>query len=488
MPRRNLRPAPADWLIISLACLGQFIVVLDVSIVNVALASIQADLGFGDGDLQWVVTGYALTFAGFLLLGGRLADLFGRKRVFLLGLGLFVVASLACGLAQTPAQLIAARAVQGLGGAVLSPATLTILTSSFSGAKRATALGVWSAFAGAGGATGSLVGGLLVDTLSWRWIFLVNVPVGLLAITTAALVLHETRDATRPRLDVIGAITVTAGLASFVLGVGQAEAYGWATWASWGPLLTGVVLLGVFLFIEARVASAPLVPLDVFRSRAVSGANLVMLCNGSAFFGFWFLTVLYLQRVLGYSPLEAGLALLPHSLAIVLGAQLTSRIITRIGNRPMILIGVLISSAGFFLQAQLTPTSAYFPHIAGAGMMVAIGIGLTFPPLAATATGGLSRERTGLGSGLINTSRQMGGSLGLAVLATLATIVSQNALAGRVRTPEAVAAALTSGYTTAFTAAGCVLLLSAALSFVIPWQRPQRGGLPAEVPASRAAS
>src|SRR5690625_590621 len=348
------------------------------------------------------------------------------------------------------------------------------ISSSFTGQRRSTALAMWSAFAGAGGATGSLIGGLLVETLSWRWIFLVNVPVLLAVITGAVIVLTEAGGRVRAQLDIPGAVLVTSGLASFVFGVSQAEAQGFTTPTAWAPIAAGLVLVVLFVLFEARVASAPLVPLGVFRNRAVTGANLVMLCNGSAFFGFWFLTVLYLQRVLDYSPLETGIRMLPHSLAIVLGAQITSRLMVRFGSRPMIFIGVLTSSAGFFLHSQFTTTSSYFPDIVVPGVMVTIGIGLTFAPLAASATGGLPPERAGLGSGLINTSRQMGGSLGLAILATTATIISNNALAGREETPEAVAAALTAGFTTAYAIAGSILLGSALLSLIIPWQRPHR--------------
>ena len=456
-----------DWAIIALACIGQFMVILDVSIVNVALPSIQHSLGYSESGLQWVVTAYTLTFAGFLLLGGRLADLYGRRRIFIGGLLLFTLASLACGLADTPALLIAGRAAQGLAGAALAPATLTLLTTTFpSGPRRARAIGIWSGVMGAGGAVGSLAGGLLTDFLSWRWIFLVNIPVGIAAVVVASLILTEqTRERASSKLDVAGAVTVTAGLALFVFAIGETETGGMLSRDMLLPLLIALGLLAGFVLIEARVASHPLLPLNVFRIRSVSVANLAAMLMGSALFGFWFLSTLYMQNVLGFTPLETGLAFVPHSLAIVAGSQITARLLSRFGNRAMMLSGLALAIVGFFAHAQLNVTADYFPHVFVPGVLVAFGMGLVIAPMTGAATEGVGPERSGLVSGLLNTSRQMGGSLGLGLLATVAAIRSSTALASD---PGAVAQALSSGYTSAYAVGGAILIAAFAVSLMIP--------------------
>ncbi|GFJ89570.1 MFS transporter [Phytohabitans rumicis] len=312
-------------------CAAQFLVVLDVSIVNVALPAMRDDLGFGATGLEWVVNAYALTFAGFLLLGGRAADLYGRRRTLIAGLALFAGASLVGGLATAPGVLVAARAAQGLGGALLMPATLAILTTTYpEGPKRARAIAVWSAVGAAGGAAGSVFGGLLTDLLSWRWTLLINVPIGAAVIVAALLVLDPGRDGAGRRLDVLGAVTATAGLSALALGVTQTALV---------PLLVGLALLAVFVAVQARVARQPLMPLRIFRSRAVTGANVVILLTGAAGFAMWYFISLYLQNVRGYGALTTGLAFLPHTFAIIVAARLAPRLMTRFGVRPLVVLG-----------------------------------------------------------------------------------------------------------------------------------------------------
>jgi EmrB/QacA subfamily drug resistance transporter len=469
-------PAPTtdlhgrQWVVLSLACLAQFMVLLDVSIVNVALPSMRSSLGFSQTGLQWVVNAYTLTFAGFLLLGGRAADLYGRRRIFILGLALFSLASLAGGLAQDQGTLIAARAIQGLGGAVLSPATLTILTTTFrEGPARSRALGIWSAVAAAGGATGALLGGVLTEFLSWRWIFFVNVPIGILAIVAARAVLVETRVETEHRnLDVAGALTVTGGLVALVYGIVRTDVYAWTSVQTLAALALAVVLLGLFVLIEARLATAPLMPLGVFRSRSVSGANVVMLCMGGAMFAMWFFLTLYMQNVLGYSPLAAGLAFVPQTVAIAIGAGISSRVLPRVGARSLLIVGPLVSAAGLAWLSRLSPTGTYLVDILGPGVLIAFGLGLSFMPVTFAATSGVARSDAGLASGLVNTTRQVGGSIGLAALATVAADHTRSLLAGTAHSRSAVAAATAGGFGRAFVVASIIAIAAAAAALILP--------------------
>jgi len=327
-------------LILLLACLGNFMVVLDVAVVNVALPAMRADLGFSATGLQWVVNAYTLTYAGFLLLGGRTADLFGRRRMFLIALLLFTAASLVCGLAPTAGTLIAARAVQGLGAAILAPVTLTIVTMTFTQPReRAYALGWWGASLASGGAVGVLIGGILTDLLSWRWIFLINLPVGILGIVAARTLLTESRADTRNRsLDLGGAVTVTLGLTALVYGVVESNANGWTSPWTLVPIASSVVLLAAFAFIELKVATAPIAPLRIFRSRALTAANIAMFCVGGSMFAMWYFVSLYLQEVLGQSPLIAGLSFIPAALAIIMASQAAGRLVARTGPRPLLVI------------------------------------------------------------------------------------------------------------------------------------------------------
>ncbi|MEU9188107.1 MFS transporter [Streptomyces sp. NPDC048484] len=459
------RPAPPTWVVVALACAGQFLVVLDVSVVNVALPSMRADLGLSAPALQWVVNAYTIAFAGFMLLGGRAGDLYGRKRMFLVGLALFTLASLAGGLAQADWQLLAARAVQGLGAAVLAPSTLTILTSAVpEGAARARAIATWTAVGGGGGAAGGLVGGLLVDGLNWRWVLLINVPIGAVVLVGGLLWLVESRVGGGRRLDLPGAVLVTSGLATLAYGIVQTESEGWASTGTLVPLSGGVALIGLFLLVEART-KAPLMPLKLFRLRSVSSANVAMFLCGSAMFCMWFFMTLYAQNVLGYTPLEAGLALVPSSLAVILGSKAAPRLMPTVGARNVAVMGTLVAAAGFGWQSTMSADGPYLTTIMFPGVLMMVGAGLSATPLAALATSGAEPGDAGLVSGLVNTSRTMGGSLGLSVMATIAA-----ARTGGEASPEA----LTEGYALVFRTGGVVLLAGAVLMLV--WLPRKVGG------------
>jgi len=484
------RAAPPDWVILTLVCLGQFMVLLDVSVVNVALPSIRSNLGFSQTGLQWVVNAYTLTFAGFLLLGGRAADLYGRRRLFLIGLVLFTLASLAGGLAQNQAMLITARAAQGVGGAVLSPATLTILIATFSeGEARSRALGIWSAVAAAGGASGVLLGGVLTDLLSWRWILFINVPVGIVAFIAAWLVLPESRGQVQRRhLDVWGAATITGGLVALVYAVVNTDTGSWTNWQTLVGLPVAAVLLAAFLVIESR-SEAPIMPLRLFRSRSLSGANLVMFFTAAAVFAMWFFLSLYLQNVLGYSPLQAGIAFVPQTLAIVIGAQISSRLATRIGARPLLIVGPLISAVGLAWLSRIDATTAYFPGIVVPGMIITLGLGLTFTPVTLAATTGVAREEAGLASGIVNTTRQIGASIGLALLATIASQHTRSVLAGTHPTAQQTAAALTAGFGRGYELAVVFAVAAAAAAVIVPplVRPPAQAPLPERRPVAAAS-
>ncbi|WP_416975573.1 MFS transporter [Streptomyces sp. 4F14] len=459
-PRKSGPPA---WLIVALACAGQFLVVLDISVVNVALPSMRADLGLSAPGLQWVVNAYAITFAGFLLLGGRAGDLFGRKRTFLAGLALFTLASLSGGLAQSDWELLAARAVQGLGAAILAPSTLTLLTAAVpEGPARARAIATWTAVGAGGGSAGGLVGGVLVDTLSWRWVLLINVPIGALVLAGALRWLPETRSETKKRLDVPGAVLVTAGLATLAFGISRIESEGWTSGAALLPLAAGAVLIAAFLAVEAR-ARSPLMPLGLLRLRQVASANVAMFISGSATFCMWFFMTLYAQNVLGYTPLEAGLATMPSSLAVIAGSKLAPRLMRAASPRATAVLGALIAAAGFAWQSTMSPDGSLLTDIVFPGILMMFGAGMATTPLASLATSGTTAADSGIVSGLVNTSRTIGGSLGLAVMATIAATRTDG---------HDTPAALTDGYALVFRTSTAVLLAGAALM----WAWLPRGG------------
>ncbi len=468
------RPRTRTWAVVAAACAGQFLVVLDVSVVNVALPSMRTDLGLSASGLQWVVNAYAIAFAGFMLLGGRAADIYGRKLMFLTGIGLFTAASLAGGFAQEGWQLLAARAGQGLGAAVLSPATLTILTAAVpEGPARTRAIGTWMAVGAGGGAAGGLIGGVLTDVLSWRWVLLINVPVGVLVIAGAAAWLAEGRAGDRRRVDLLGAVLVTAGLATTAYGIVQTEAAGWGAAGTLMPLLGGPALLGVFVLVETRVA-APLMPPRVLAARAVLAANVAMLLLGSATFGMWYFMTVYAQNVLGYSPLEAGFALVPTSAAVFAGAKAAPAIMARTGAKPLAVAGALVAAAGFAWQSTMGVDGSYLTSVCLPGILMMAGSGLASTPLATLATSGAAPGDAGLVSGLVNTSRTMGGAIGLAVLSTVAAART----AGSSEVVE-----ITAGYALAFRTSALVLVAGALMMLL--WL-PGRTGGTSRLPGARA--
>ncbi len=466
-----------------LACLAQFMVILDVSVVNVALPAIHSGLHFSEVDLQWVVNAYTVTFAGFLLLGGRAADLLGRRRVFVGGLVLFALASLAGGLANSQGLLIAARAVQGLGGAVIAPASLSILTTTFTETSaRNRAVGLWGAMGGAGGAAGVLLGGILTQALNWRWILFINLPIGLLAAFFAQRMLAEGRDRSRERnFDIPGALTATVGLSLLVLGIVRTDVTGWGSAPTLGLMAAGLALLAVFILIEGRFATAPLMPLRIYRSRTLTAANVVMLMIGAASFGMWFFVSLYLQQVLGYSPIRAGLAFLPMTLCIVAGSTFASRITIRVGAKPLLLIGMLLQTAGLLLFAQISPTGGYISDVLVPSLLMAIGIGLSMVPATISAVAGVAPQEAGLASGLVNTARLFGGALGLAILATLATSHTNSLLSSG----HSMHQALTDGFHVAFYVGAGIALIGAVVALVgLPRRLPRRSAAPDAQPAT----
>ena len=448
-----------------LCCLAQFMVILDVSIVNVALPSISADLGFTSASLAWVVNAYTLTFAGFLLLGGRAADLLGRREVFVSGLALFALASFAGGLAQSELTLVAARAAQGLGGAIVAPATLSILTTGFpEGAERNRALGLWGAMGAIGGASGALLGGVLTEALGWRWILFINVPIGLgAALAALRIVRTGARDTGAARdFDLLGALTVTIGLVVVTYGIVETESYGWGSARTLITIGIGLALLAAFVLVEGRFARHPLVPLRIFSSRVLSGANVVVFCLGGSVFAMWYFLSLYLQQVLGYSPIEAGLAFVPMPLTIAACTQAATRLTTRFGPGLVLAGGMVLIGVGMLLFTGLPTDGRYVANVLLPSVLCAAGIGFAFVPVTIAATAGVDRAEAGLASGLVNTSRQMGGSVGLALLAAIATQRS-DALAGSVGRAEA----LTEGFASAFAVGSGIAFAGAVVSVVV---------------------
>lgn len=469
-------------LILAVVCVAQFMVVLDVSVVNVALYTIGRDLHETQSGLQWVVNAYVLTFAGFLLLGGRAADLFGQKRIFLTGLAIFTGASLICGLSTHSDWLTAARALQGFGGAILSPATLTILVTNFSGTQRARAIGMWSALAGAGGATGALLGGILVSELSWRWVFFINVPIGIaLGVMAFGALAEHRREHEERVIDVAGAILVTAGLSSAVYGIVNTTSYPWGSLRVALPLALGVGLLGLFLVVETKVVKVPLMPMRFFKARAATGANAVMILVGGAFFSMWYFLTLFMQGPLHYSALRAGLAFLPPSVAIIVGAQVSSRLMSRIGVWPIVIFGTALATGGFLLLSRLPVMAGYAVDLMLPACVVALALGLLFSPLAAAATSTVAPHDAGLASGVLSTSRQVGGSLGLAILATVATNQSK-AILGHglpdITSPAyhlpATMHAITSGFDVAFRWSAVISCAAFVAAFLLRGVNPVR--------------
>jgi EmrB/QacA subfamily drug resistance transporter len=409
-------------------CVAQFMLVLDISVTNVALASVQRDLGFAVADLQWIITAYTLAFGSLLIFFGRAGDLFGRRRLFVAGLTVFSVASLLCGLAQEPWQLVAARALQGLGGAMLSPSALSLLVTTVEeGEPRNRALGVWGAIAGGGAAAGMIIGGVLTDLASWRWVFLINVPVGVVTLLAVPRVVRESRREEDSGLDVAGAVTVTAGLVALVYGLTRVESQGIGSAAVLGWLAAAAVLLAAFVVVERRVAT-PLVDFGLFRSRSVTGANLFSLLSTAVVVGQSFFLSLYLRQILEYSPLRTGFALIPITLTVVLVAGLIPRVLPRVGVKAVLAAAGLLLGAGMLLQARLPVQGSYLRDVLPAIVVTAAGLGLGFVAATIAATAGVPARQQGLASGVLNTSQQLGGAVGLAVLATTAASLTSDRL------------------------------------------------------------
>ena len=409
------------WQALALLCIAQFMVVLDASIVNIALPTIGEALDFTQENLTWVINSYILTFGGFLLLGGRLADLLGRRRVFITGLIIFALASLAGGFATNDVQLIVARAVQGLGAAIVSPAALSIITTTFKeGSERNKALGAWGAVAGSGGAAGVLLGGVLTDSLGWEWVLWVNVPIGLIAAFYAPRLIAESRqeDATRT-FDIPGAVTITAGLSLLVYAIVDAEQSGWGSTRTITLLALSAALILAFIVIEQR-SRAPLVPFRIFRLRTLTGSNIVGLLVGASLFSMFFFATLYMQQVLGYGPIKTGLSYLPLTAGIILSAGIGSQVATKIGFKPVLVVGMICVTVALVWWSRISPDGSYVADVLGPSVVAAIGLGLSFVPVTIGAVAGVDEHESGLASGLINTSQQIGGALGLAILATIA--------------------------------------------------------------------
>jgi EmrB/QacA subfamily drug resistance transporter len=466
------------WIALILLCVAEFVVVLDAAIVNVALPSIQRDLHFSQEDLQWVVNAYVLMFGGFMLLGGRAADLLGRRRVFMFGLVLFSLASLAGGLATSQGVLIAARGVQGLGAAILAPAALSIVTTTFAeGAERNKALGAWGAVAGSGGAAGVLLGGILTQSLGWQWVLFVNVPIGLAAAAIAPMLLAESRrEGLERNFDLAGAITSTAGLILLVYAVVKAVDNGWGSTTTIVMLAIATVLLAAFAAIETR-ARQPLVPFRVFRIGSIAGANLTGVLMGASLFSMFFFISLYMQQILGFDALEAGLAYLPLAGSIVVAAGVASQLTNRLGARPVLVGGLVLVAGGLLWFSQVSVGGSYLADILGPSLLAGWGLGLAFVPVTIASQGGITEADAGLASGLINTAQQVGGALGLAVLATVANSATNSAMSAAHGARSELPQALTNGFGDAFlVGAGIAVaaVLVAALTIKGSGARPEQ--------------
>lgn len=474
------------WLILVLLALAQFMVVLDVSIMNVALPSIQKAFGMKEADLQWIVTAYTLAFGGFLLLGGRAADLFGRRKVFLAGITLFTLASLADGLAQSGTMLTIFRAVQGLAGAFMSPAALSIVLVTYKeGHERNVALSVWGAVASGGAAVGVLLGGILTQYLDWRWNFFVNIPVGILVVTASLFLLDRHESAVdHNNLDLPGAVLVTSGLVALVYSLVKAPDYGWLSGHTLGLIALSVALLVGFVLNEQR-AKHPLVPLKLFKIRNLTGANLLSMIMAAGMFSVFFFNTLYLQIVLGYSPVKTGLSFLVVPFVIGLAATNVPRIIKRVGYRPILIVAPLFVSAGLFWLSFLPVHGTFWGNIAPGMMLMALGMGCVFVSTTIAATSGVPHHEAGLASGILNTSQQVGGAVGLAVLTGIATSAAKNYLTnlqGRPSQADAMAAQVHGFHDGFLVASTFGIIGSLVATFVIRQQAAKRDPSHAEEP------
>jgi len=452
-------------------CLAQFMVILDISIVNVALPKIHESLGFSDASLQWVVNAYTLSFAGCLMLAGRATDLLPRRQVFLIGVVLFAAASLGCALADGQSVLIAARAIQGLGAAVISAASLAIVTGSFTeGAERNRALGLWAAMGGVGGTAGALLGGALTQAFDWPAVFIVNVPVGVAVLFAARrLIPREPAVATERKLDVPGAVLISGGLTAIVYGIVRTDTLGWGAPGVLVPLALGLAALGLFVLVEGKLAADPLIPLDVFKMPALRAANLVVVLLFAAMFGMWYFISLYLQEVKGENALVAGISFLPMTLLIFAASATAPKLVGRLGVRTTLGIGMSLTTIGFLVLATVETSSPYELAILPGGMLASLGTGWSLVPATIVAVKGVPPEQNGLASGVVNTSRLFGGTLGLAVLTTLATSRTNDLIAGGTAQLDA----MTSGYRLAFLVGAGLCLLGAIAAVTLLRGRPK---------------
>ena len=465
------------WYALALICAVQFMVVLDIAIVNVALPSIQTDLGFSQENLQWVISAYALVFGGFLLLGGRLADILGRRAVFIGGLVVFSIGSLLCGFAWSDEALIGARAIQGLGAAAITPAALSILTTTFTeGRERNIALGAWGAVGGFGAAAGVLMGGILTDLLSWEWIFWVNVPVGIAALVLAPILLAESREAHGQSHDVPGAVLVTSGLLLLVLGITQGNTWGWTSAATLGVFAVSAVLLAAFVVWELR-QEAPLVPFSIFRLQTLAAANVAGFIMGTAMFSMFLMLMLYMQQVLGYSPIETGLGYLAVAGTAVIWANVAAALVNRIGVKPALIFGMSMLTLGLLYFTQVSVDGSYWSDLFPGFLILGLAIPFSFVPITIAALAGTKPQEAGLASGLINTTQQIGGAVGIALLSTIAVSTTDDAVADGTAVPQA----LTDGFVAAFWAGAAIAFAGVLVSIFMVRGRDLK---PQEAPAT----
>jgi EmrB/QacA subfamily drug resistance transporter len=468
------------WLALALLCVTQFVVVLDIAVVNVALPSIQTDLGFSQDDLQWVISAYALVFGGFLLLGGRLADILGRRGVFMAGLVIFSVGSLLCGLAWDDTSLIAARALQGLGAATVTPSALSILTTTFTeGRERNIALGAWGAVGGFGAAAGVLMGGILTDLLSWEWIFFVNIPVGVAAFILSPILLSESKDAHGQSHDVLGATLVTSGLVLLVLGITQGRQWEWLSAQTIGVFAASAMLLGAFAVWEQRQRD-PLVPFSIFRLQTLTAANVAGFIMGTALFSMFLILTLYMQQVLGYSPIKTGVGYLAVAGTAVIWANVAAVAVNRVGVKPALILGMSLLTAGLVYFTQVSVDGSYWADLFPGFLILGIAIPFAFVPITIAALAGTRPQEAGLASGLINTSQQIGGAVGIAILSTIAVSTTDDELASGTALPVA----LTDGFVNAFWAGAGIAFAGLLVSIFLVRGRDLR---PQEMPVAEPA-
>jgi EmrB/QacA subfamily drug resistance transporter len=461
--KRMLASHGRKWLALALLASVQFMVVLDIAIVNVALPSIQIDLGFSQESLQWVISAYALFFGGFLLLGGRTADLLGRRRLFVVGLIVFSAASLLSGLAWSDDALIVARAVQGLGAAMITPAALAILMTTFQeGRERNMALGVWGAVGAFGAVAGVLLGGILTDALTWEWIFYINVPVGLAALALTPLLLAESRDTQIKSFDALGAVLVTAGMVTLVFAITQANEFGWGSVETIALLVGAGALLAAFVGWEAR-AKEPLMPFSIFRIRTVAAANISGLILGTVTFSMFLMLTLYMQQVLTYSPMKTGVAYLAVAGTAIIWSTVAAQLVTKVGVKPVIVVGMAFLTGGLLYFTQVSVGGSYVGDLLPGFLLIAVGLGFSFVPISIAALAGVQANEAGLASGLFNTSQQIGGALGIAALSAVATSTTTDEVATGTALPQA----LTDGFEAAFIWGGIVAAVGILVALVL---------------------